>query len=162
MRDPMAMASSIMAMQGQAAQWLASTRAGLAAAGHGFSPEDLRAFEASRAAHPVPEAPYQGGQAGLEADAAEVARRAMEAEYPEGGFQPDDPRLAPVEGVTLAMAAIAAKLVGWSTDPADIARAARGLGVDVAVYERAADAWRTRVQDDVVLAAFYGQLYAQA
>ncbi|WP_421121506.1 hypothetical protein ACE2AJ_09200 [Aquihabitans daechungensis] len=91
-----------------------------------------------------------------------MARRAMEAEYPEGGFQPDDPRLAPIEGVTLAMAALAAKLIGWSTDPADTERAARGLGIPTDVYERAAAAWSERVREDVVLAAFYGQLFSQA
>jgi len=158
----MRMASSIMAMQGQAAQWLASTRSGLAAAGHGFSPDDLAAFAASAAAHPKPEVADVGDPAAVEAEAREVARKAMEAEYPEGGFAPDDPRLAPVEGITLAMAAIAAKLVGWSTDPADIERAAHGLGVEVEVYERAAAEISARVREDVVLAAFYGQLFAQA
>ena len=61
-----------------------------------------------------------------------------------------------------AMAALAAKSVGWSKDPADTERAARCLGVDTAVYERAAAAWSDRVRGDVVLAAFYGQLFAQA
>jgi hypothetical protein len=148
-------------MQGQAAQWLASTRSALAAAGHGYSDEDLAAFEASRVSHPTPPG-YDGEDPGLQADAAEVARRAMEAEYPEGGFAPDDPRLAPIDGVTLAMAALAAKQVGFSTDPADLERAARGLGLPLDVYQRAARVWRERVQADVVLAAFYGQLYAQA
>lgn len=156
------MANSIMAMQDQASQWLASTNAALAAAGHGFTAEDRAAIEASHAAHPVPEVEPEGGPVGLEADARDLARRAVEADYPEGGFAPDDPRLAPVEGVTLAMAAIAAKAVGWSTDPADTARAARALGVAGEVYERAAAEWRRRVADDVVLAAFYGQLFSQA
>ncbi len=158
----MRMAGSIMAMQGQAAQWLASTRAALAASGHGFTPEDQAAFAASAAAHPQPEPADVGDPAALEAEAREVARQAMEAEYPEGGFAPDDPRLAPIEGVTMAMAALAAKAVGWSKDPADTARAARCLGLDADVYERAAAAWSERVRRDVVLAAFYGQLYAQA
>jgi len=60
------------------------------------------------------------------------------------------------------MTPIAAKLIGWSNDPADRARAARGLGVEPDVYERAAASWRERVQADVVLAAFYGQLFSQA
>ncbi|MCU1371586.1 MAG: hypothetical protein JWO77_2780 [Ilumatobacteraceae bacterium] len=155
------MANSILAMQGQAAQWLASTKAALAAAGHGFTAEDHAAIEASHAAHPVP--PIEPDvQTGLEADARDLARRVMETDYPEGGLQPDDPRLAPIEGITLAMAAIAARAIGWSTDPVDIGRAARALGVEVDVYERAAEAWRQRTTGDVVLAAFYGQLYSQA
>lgn len=158
----MRMASSIMAMQGQAAQWLASTRAALAAAGHGFTEADQAAFAASAAAHPKPDLDDVGDPATLEAQAREVARQAMDADYPEGGFAPDDPRLAPIEGVTMAMAAIAAKAVGWSTDPADTARAARCLGVDPEVYERAGAAWSERVRHDVVLAAFYGQLFSQA
>ena len=156
------MASSIMAMQAQAAQWLASTRAALAASGHGFTPDDDAAFAASALAHPEPAPEQVGDPAALEAEAREVARQAMEATYPEGGFAPDDPRLAPIEGVTLAMAALGAKAVGWSTDPADLARAARCLGVEPAAYERAASAWRERVRADVVLAAFYGQLFSQA
>ena len=160
------MANSIMAMQGQAAAWLASTKAALAAAGHGFTAEDEAAIAASHAAHPVPESgpgsEADGGTAALEGDARDLARRAMEADYPEGGFQPDDLRLAPVEGVTLAMAAMAAKAIGWSTDDADYARAARALGLDEDVYRRAAAVWRDRVAADVVLAAFYGQLFVQA
>ena len=158
----MQMASSIMAMQGQAAQWLASTRAALAAAGHGVTPADEAAFAASAAAQPTPELADVGDPAALETDAKEVARQAMEADYPEGGFAPDDPRLAPVEGVTLAMAAIGAKLVGWSKDPADTARAARCLGVETEVYERATAEISKRVRDDVVLAVLYGQLFSQA
>jgi hypothetical protein len=158
----MRMANSIMAMQRQAATWLASTKAALEAAGHGFTAEDLAAFAASAAAHPVPDPEALGDQQALEADARDLARQAMEADYPEGGFQPDDPRLEPIEGMTLAMAALAAKRVGWSDDPADLDRAARCLGLDRETYDRAARAWRDRVAGDVVLAAFYGQLFAQA
>lgn len=158
----MRMASSLMAMQGQAAQWLTTTKAALEAAGHGFTPEDLAAFAVSAAAHPTPELADVGAPDALSADAMEVARQAMEADYPEGGMPPDDPRLAPVAGVTLAMHAIAAKLIGWSKDPEDTARAARGLGVEVPALEEAAEAFRARIQADVVLAAFYGQLFSQA
>lgn len=156
------MANSIVAMQGQAAQWLESTKAALEAAGHGFTAEDREAIAAAAAAHPVPETEPPGGQAGLEADARDLARRAMDADYPEGGLQPDDPRLEPIEGVTLAMVAIAAKVIGWSSDPVDTERAARGLGVEREVFDRASAAWRERVANDVVLAAFYGQLFTQA
>lgn len=158
----MRMASSIMAMQAQAAQWLVSTKAALEAAGHGVTPDDLAAFAASTAAQPAPEATDFGTPAELQAEAMEVAQRAIDADYPEGGMAPDDPRLAPVDGVTLCMAAIGAKLVGWSKDPADLARAARCLGVDLDRYERATAAFSERVRGDVVLAAFYGQLYSQA
>lgn len=160
----MAMAASMMAMQAQAQSWIAATREALAAAGLGFSAEDLAAIAASAAAHPHP-AGYGPGADAPAADVAaaqELARRAMEAHYPPEGFAADDPRLAPVEGVTLALAAIGAKAIGWSTDDADIDRVARALGVERAVWDRAAAALRQRVADDVVLAAFYGQLYAAA
>ena len=158
----MAMASSMMAMQAQAAQWLVATKAALEAAGHGFTSDDLAAFAASSAAQPVTEVADVGDPAQLQAEAMEAAQRSMAADWPPGGLAPDDPRLAPIEGVTMAMAAIAAKLVGWSKDPEDAARAARCLGVDRDVFERASTGFSDRVRDDIVLAAFYGQLFSQA
>jgi hypothetical protein len=86
----------------------------------------------------------------------------MEAVYPPEGLAPDDPRLAPVEGVTLALLAIGAKAIGWSTDEAHIDRVAAALGVERAAWDRAAAELRARVAGDVVLGAFYGQLFSQA
>ena len=164
MGDPMAMASSMMAMQAQAQSWIAATHAALTAAGLGFTAADLEAIAASQAAHPTPEGYGPGGEAPAVdvAAAQEVARRAMSAEYPPDGLASDDPRLAPVEGVTLALLAIGAKALRWSTDEADIERVVRALGVDRAAWDRASAELHQRVADDVVLGAFYGQLYSFA
>src|SRR5688500_17040569 len=120
----MAMAQAVMAFRSQAAEWLRTTKESLAAAGRGFSADDLAAIEASAAAHPYPEGYGPDAQATPEqlAQAQEVARRSMSAEYPPNGFPTDDPRLAPVEGVTLALHAIAGKAIGWSTDDALVDR----------------------------------------
>lgn len=160
----MAMANSIMAMRSQAEAWIAVTKEALAVAGRGFTPADLEAIAASAAAHPFPPG-YGPGTETPVADVAaaqELAKRAMDAVYPPGGLAPDDPRLAPVEGVTLALAAMGAKAIGWSTDDADIDRVVAALGVDRAVWDRATPVLRQRVTDDVVLSAFYGQLFSAA
>ena len=158
------MANAMMAFQSQAQAWIGSTRAALSHAGHGFSSDDLAAISASAAAHPVPEGPDASAeaQASQAAAARDLARQAAEAVYPPNGFDPSDPRLAPVEGVSLALAAMGARAIGWSTDDAHIDRVVAALGVDREVWDRAAPVLRERVAGDVVLAAFYGQLYAAA
>ena len=158
------MAQAVMAFRTQAAEWLRTTKESLAASGRGFSADDLAAIAASAAAHPYPEGHGPDAQATPEqlAQAQEVARQAMTAEYPPNGFPTDDARLAPVEGVTLAMHAIAAKAIGWSTDDAFIDRVATALGIDPATFRRATEEWSRRCREDVVLATFYGQLFSQA
>ena len=160
MQDPMAMARAMMAMQQQAAQLVAEARADLAARGLGFGPELQQEVAAQAAAHPTPV--YDPNDAANAAAAAHVAQQAMSAEYPEHGFDPADPRLEPIEGMSMPVAAIAARAVGWSTEPEFIARVAGALGFDAETYQRAGAAWRERVAADVVLAAFYGQLFSQA
>lgn len=156
------MANAMMALQSQAQAWIESTRAALAQAGHGFSADDLAAIAASAAAHPVPEGADASpeAQASQAAAAQDLARQAAEAVYPPNGFDPSDPRLAPVEGVSLALAAMGAKAIGWSTDDAHTNRVVAALGIERAVWDRAAPILRERVAGDIVLAAFYGQLYA--
>jgi len=159
----MAMANAMAAFQRQAAAWIASTNAALEAAGHGFDDDDRAAIAASAAAHPLPDGYTAGEPSAADIDAAqEMTKRALAAVYPPEGFAADDPRLAPAEGVTLALLAIGAKAIGWSTDEGHIDRVVAALGVDRAVWERAAAELRRRVADDIVLGAFYGQLYAQA
>lgn len=158
------MSKAIMALQQQAQAWVASTDQALAAAGRGFTDADRAAIAASHAAHPVPEGEHAdaGTTAQDQAAAADLARQAMTAEYPPEGLAADDPRLAPVEGVTLALYAIGAKAIGWSTDEAHIDRVVAALGVDRAAWDRAAVAIRERITTDVVLGTFYGQLYLAA
>lgn len=160
----MAMANSMMAMQPQAKAWIKATYDALDAAGLGFKPEDLEAIKESAAAHPYPEG-YESGQATAAdiAAAQDLAQRSLSAVYPPNGFDPADPRLAPVEGVTLALNAIAARAIGWNTDEAYNRRIVVDcLGFDQEVWDRAVLVLRERLQADAVLAAFYGQLYAAA
>jgi hypothetical protein len=156
--------AAITAFQQQALAQLEACRAELAAAGRGFSADDQAAITASHAANPFPEG-YGPGAESKPADVAaaqDMAKRAMEADYPEDGLAPDDPRLAPVDGVSLALCAIGAKAMGWSTDPAFRVRIARALGFELEPFDRACLALSARVQSDVVLATFYGQLFSQA
>ena len=157
----MQMASAMMALQRQAAAWIDQTRASLAAQGLGITPELTAAIAAQAAAHPEPTG-YDPADPEVQRQERELAQQALTAEYPPDGFAPDDPRLEPIEGVTLALAAMAAKAVGWSEDAAFRAQVASALGIDPAAYERAGAAWRERVAGDVVLSAFYGQLYVAA
>ena len=161
----MATARALMAFRSQAEEQLQETKAALAAAGHGFRADDTAAIEAAAKANPFPEGYDPNATASAEdvAKAQEMAQQAMQAEYPPDGFAADDPRLAPVEGVTLPMFAIGARAIGWaSNDAALTERVAGALGLDAATYRRASEEWSRRVADDIVLAAFYGQLFSQA
>src|SRR4051794_23472041 len=113
-QDPMAMAQAVMAIQRQAGEEMQACRNALAAAGRGFSSEDQAEIAAQAAAHPFPEGydPNAAPSPELMAQSEEVAKRTMEAEYPENGFAPDDPRLAPIEGVSMPLYAMAAKAIG--------------------------------------------------
>jgi hypothetical protein len=156
--------AAMTAFQRQALEQLEACKAELAAAGRGFSADDLAAIAASAAANPYP-AGYGPGAESKPADVAaaqDMAKRAMEADYPEDGLAPDDPRLAPIDGVSLALCAIGSKAMGWSTDAAFRARVAHALGFELEPWDRACTALSARVQADVVLATFYGQLFSQA
>ena len=160
----MAMANAMMAMRGQAEAWIASTNQALTASGHGFTPEDQAAIAASHAAHPYPEGHSEEMRATPEevAAAQDLAKRAMEVEYPPNGLDPADPRLASIEGVSLPLFAVGSKAIGWSTDDAHIDRVVTALGIPRDTWDRAGTTFRTMVADDVVLGAFYGQLYSMA
>ena len=162
--DPMDMAKAIMALQQQAAQELAACKQDLAARELGFDADDQRAIAESAAAHPFP-AGYVEGAPPSEEDIARsqaVAAQAASAEYPMDGFPPGDPRLAPIDGVTLPLYAIANHAIGWSTEQAYIDRIVTKLGIDPATWATAGPAWNERIAADIVLATYYGQLFSQA
>ncbi|MGI8592863.1 MAG: DUF6620 family protein [Solirubrobacteraceae bacterium] len=163
MADMMDVAAAMMAFQRQAAEQIQACNAALATSGLGFSADDRAVIAASAAAHPYPPGYDPSAQASPEVIAAaqEAAARAAEAEYPRDGFASDDPRLQPVEGISIAHYAVAGRAIGWSTDPAFIERVTAALGMDVAQWERVTAAWTQRITDDIVLAAFYGQLYSK-
>lgn len=154
------MGRAIQAIMAQAPQMMATYKAGLAARGLGFSADDLAAVDASAAAHPNP--PVSDDPA---ADAAEMQRAqemAMAAVYPVTGFEPSDPRLAPV-GMSLEAYAVAAKAVGWANgDDALIERVCAALGVTRADYDQAGTHWTQILKTDMPIATLYGQLFGAA
>jgi hypothetical protein len=155
MPDPMDTARAMQAFMRQGPELMAACRAELAAAGLGFSPDDLAAIAASAAANPDPPPTDP-------AVIQEAAARAASAVYPPDGFAPGDPRLAPVEGVSLALYALGSKAIGWATDDAITDRVASALGIEPDRWRRASAAWNERVAADIVLASFYGQVFAAA
>lgn len=160
----MGVAAAMMAFQRQAAEQIQACNAALAQRGLGFSADDRAAIAASAAAHPHPPGYDPNAQASPEvlAAAQDAAARATEAEYPKDGFADNDPRVQPVEGVSIAHYAIAGRAIGWSTDAAFIERVTAALGMDVAQWGRVSAVWIQRIRDDIALAAFYGQLFSQA
>jgi hypothetical protein len=159
--DPMAMNQAMMALQGQAKAWLESYGQTLAAAGFGFTDDDLRVIEETRNSTPPPQ-PTAEEQAAMIAEAQEVQAKATAAEYPVNGFAPDDPRIAPVRGISLVAQAVAARAIGWSTDDAFRGRVLAALGLDLATWVASSEEWRQRLTTDMAVAAFYGQLFSQA
>jgi hypothetical protein len=160
----MAMARGVMALTRQAEAWLDSYRQHLAAVGLGFTDDDLRVIAESHAAHPVPEGtdPAAGPSLGDQAAAMATAAKALAASYPEEGFAAEEPRIAPVAGVSLVQYAVAARAMGWDTDPALKARVLSALGIDPAAWDPAIAGWTPRLTSDMAVATFYGQLYANA
>ena len=111
------MARAMQAIMAQAGAWLTSYKSDLTARGLGFSPDDLAAIAASATAHPLP-AGHTTARADGEPsseDMQRVQKMAIETVYPEHGFPPDDPRLAPV-GMPLVAWAVAARAIGWANE----------------------------------------------
>jgi len=156
----MEMGRAIQAIMAQAPPMIARYKADLAARGLGFTADDLAAVAASAAAHPNP--PVSEDPA---ADAAAMQRAqemAMAAVYPVTGFDPADPRLAPV-GMSLEAYAVAAKAVGWANgDDALIERVCTALGVTRADYDQAGAHWTEVLKTDMPVATLYGQLFVAA
>ncbi|MGI8332937.1 hypothetical protein ACRYCC_23545 [Actinomadura scrupuli] len=74
-----------------------------------------------------------------------------------------DPRLAPVEGVTLERYAQVSKVAATQgLDQAGLAGYVRSLGIDSVVWTRATETWNARFKGDMQLATQFGRLYQQA
>jgi hypothetical protein len=160
--DPMAMARAVQAIMAQAGAWVTQYKSDLAARGLGFTPEDLAVITASAAAHPLPPGGDQPPSADDLAEAQRVQKAALEAVYPENGFAPDDPRLAPV-GMPLVAYAVAARAIGWAgEDTALVERVLTALGQTREDYDKAMDHWTPMLRQDMAVATLYGQLFAQS
>jgi len=157
------MARAMQAIMAQAAAWVTQYKAELAARGLGFTPDDLAAVTASAAAHPLPTGHETAQPTASELeDLQRVQRLALETVYPEAGFAPDDPRLAPV-GMPLVSYAVAARAIGWASDDAALTeRVLTALGHTRADYDQAMAHWTELLKTDMALATLYGQLFANA
>lgn len=157
-QDPAATGRAIQAIMAQAGAWVAQYRSDLSARGLGFSPDDLAAIAAAAGAHPNP--PPAADPAAAAAEMEQVRQAALTAEYPETGFAPDDPRLAPV-GMPLVAYAVAAKAVGWANeDDALVQRVVTALGHTRQDYDAAGAHWTPVLRSDMAVATLYGQLFA--
>jgi len=155
----MAKQQALLALREQAVAWLATYKLELSARGLGFTADDLAVIEAAAAAHPPPPATLTWRQ---KWQVAKVSAQATFASFPAGGIAPDDPRLAPIGGLSFPAYAVAANALGWaSEDPELVARVLPALGHTVAEWEAAMAGWTERITDDVVVATMYGQLFSQ-
>jgi hypothetical protein len=154
----------VLALRAQAAAWLDDYREHLRAKGLGFTADDLRVIAESHQALPVPKGtvPGAGPSMGQKVGMLRTFVKALIASYPADGFAADDPRIAPVGGVSLVQYAVAASAIGWSTDEAFIGRVLTALGMTRDAWQQAMDGWTPRLLDDMPVATLYGQLYAQA
>jgi hypothetical protein len=77
---------------------------------------------------------------------------------------PDDPRLAPIAGVTIEQyAAISKAAATQGADEAGLVGLALARGVsDPAAWQDAYDGWNARMQGDMQLATHFGHLYQAA
>jgi hypothetical protein len=157
-QNPLAKQRALLALQAQAAQWLAEYDADLVARGLGFTPEDVAAVEASHTSRPT--SAVQAGPLTY-LSAIWVGLKATFQSYP-SELRPDDPRLTPVAGLGFPAYATAAAAIGWATDdPALVARVTAAIGVTPADWEAAIEGWTERLKGDVVIATMYGQLFSQ-
>ena len=157
-QNPLAKQRALMAMRDQAAQWIGAYKADIVARGLGFTAEDLAAVDASAVAHPVP---TEEPGLGTKLSAVWVALKAIAQSYPADGLSEDDPRLAPVAGLSFPAYAVAARAIMWAEDPALNARVMAALGHPADSWQAAVDGWTERIKDDVVVATMYGQLFSQ-
>lgn len=150
----------VQVLRAQAAAWLEDYREHLASQGLGFTDEDLRVIEESRAAHTGPTAETVGF--GTKVGMYRALVKTIFTGFPVTGITMADPRLAPVRGIALVTYAVAARAIGWSSDDTLADRVLRALGVDPVDWKPAMDGWTERLTDDMQVATLYGQLYEQA
>ncbi|ROO86114.1 hypothetical protein EDD29_3677 [Actinocorallia herbida] len=116
--------------------------------------------QAAQAAQAARQAQY--GQAGRYGQAAQFGAQ-FGGMVPQPGIAEGDPRLAPIEGVTLADYARISKFAAThGLDLAGLGGYVASLGFDPQVYHRATEAWNARFKGDMALAAHYGGLYQEA
>ncbi len=160
LQGPLGKQKALLALRAQAARWLETYRADVLARGLGFTADDVTALQTARAAHPGPTADAVSLR--LRLRMLVVGLAAVFRSYPPEGLAEDDPRLTPVGGMSFAAYATAAAALGWaSEDPTLVGRVTAALGHTPDDWSAAMSGWTERIEDDVVIATMYGQLFAQ-
>lgn len=77
-------------------------------------------------------------------------------------IDPADPRLAPIDGLTIEMYARVSKVSAAGIDRASLIAYAAGLGIDEQTWDSASYAWTERMRGDMPLAVHFGNLYRSA
>lgn len=78
------------------------------------------------------------------------------------GMAADDPRLAPIAGVDLAMYARVSKAASQEGLTADgVVAKAQSFGIAADAWQQAATGWPARMRGDTQLAVHYGNLFGQ-
>jgi hypothetical protein len=159
-QGPLGKQRALLTLRAQALRWLDAYKADLATRGLGFTADDVTALETAKAAHPGPTA--DDVSLVLRLRMLVVGLAAVFRRYPPEGLDEGDPRLAPVGGMSFAAYATAASALGWaSEDPVLVARVTKALGHTPEDWKAAMDGWTQRIEDDVVIATMYGQLFSQ-
>jgi hypothetical protein len=160
LQGPLGKQKALLAMRAQALRWVEAYKADVVARGLGFTADDVTALETARAAHPGP-TPDDVGLL-LRLRMLVVGLAAVLKPYPPDGLDEADPRLTPVSGMSFAAYATAAAALGWaSEDPVLVARVTTALGHTPEDWQAAMAGWTERIEDDVVVATMYGQLFSQ-
>jgi len=159
-QGPLGKQRALLALRAQALRWVEAYKADVVARGLGFTPDDLTALATSKAAHPGP-TPDDVSLL-LRLRMLVVGLAAVFRRYPPTGLDEHDPRLTPVAGMSFAAYATAAAALGWaSEDRALVARVTAALGHTPEDWDAAMAGWTERIEDDVVIATMYGQLFSQ-
>jgi hypothetical protein len=159
-QGPLGKQRALLALRAQALRWVEAYRADVVARGLGFTPDDVATLQAARATHPGPT--QDDVSLRLRLRMLVVGLAATFRRYPPQGLDESDPRLAPVGGMSFAAYATAAAALGWaSEDPALVRRVTTALGHTPEDWTAAMAGWTERIEDDVVIATMYGQLFAQ-
>jgi hypothetical protein len=74
----------------------------------------------------------------------------------------DDPRLAPIDGLSIETYARISKAAAAGLDRPSLLAYAAGLGVDEQTWDSASHAWTERMRGDMPLAVHFGNLYTAA
>ena len=160
MQGPLGKQRALLALRAQALRWLDAYKAEVIGRGLGFTADDLTALATARAAHPGPT--QEDVSWWLRLRMLVVGLAAVFRRYPADGLDESDPRLAPVAGMSFPAYATAAAALGWaSEDPALVARVTGALGHTPEDWKAAMAGWTERIEDDVVIATMYGQLFSQ-